>query len=178
MDDYEELYRCAHNEKTFELLARSKPPANPSRVVAIQLSRAAWPFLQDRPVETLQALFETGVRWEASPLKEIADARHHLLKTDDWTFVGLMKLLVTNDYCSRELLAELARTPSMRKRMIKVGLIPPNPRERSTFDPSSRTRAGEALAKFGIKLSREAAHGPLSRPRRPARRRRSLAPPR
>jgi hypothetical protein len=155
LDDYEDLYRCARNEKTVELLARSKLPANPSRAVAIQLSRAAWLFRQDRPVETLQALFEAGVRWEASPIKEIADARHNLLKTDGWTFVRLMKLLATNDYCSREVLAELARTPSMRKRMVKVGLIPPSPRERSKFDPSSPVRAGEALAKFRIEPPKE-----------------------
>ncbi len=60
LDDYEELYRCARNKETVELLARSKPPANPSWVVVIQLSRAAWSFRQDRPVETLQALFEAS----------------------------------------------------------------------------------------------------------------------
>jgi len=155
LDDYEELYRCACNEKTFELLARSKPPANPSRVVAIQLSRAAWPFRQDRPVETLQALFEAGVRWEASPIEEIADARRGLLKTDDWTFVRLMKLLATDDYCSREVLAELARTPSMRKRMVKGGLIPTSPRERSKLYPSSPAKAREALAKLGLEPPKE-----------------------
>jgi hypothetical protein len=154
-DNYEELYRCACNEKTIELLARSKPPANPSRVVAIQLSRATWSFRQDRPVEVLQALFEAGVRWEASPIEEIADARRDLLKTHDWTFVRLMKLLATDDYCSRQVLAELARTPNMRKRMVKVGLIPPSPRQRSEFDRSSPARAGEALAKFGVELPKE-----------------------
>jgi hypothetical protein len=142
-------------EKTVELLARSKPPADPSRVVKIQLLRAAWPFRQDRSVETLQALFEAGVRWEAVPVKEIAGARHNLLKTDHWTFVRLMKLLASGDYCSREVLAELARTPSMRKRMVEVGLIPPHPRLRSKFDPNSPAKAGEALAKFGIEPPKE-----------------------
>lgn len=150
LDDYEELYGCACNEKTVELLARSKLPANPSQAVAIRVSRAAWPLRQDRPVETLQALFEAGVRWESSPIKEIAGARRDLLKTDDWTFVRLMKLLTTDDYCSHEVLAELARTPSMRERMVKVGLIPPNPRQRSKFDPSSPAKARGAN---GPKLS-------------------------
>ncbi|HET9226152.1 MAG TPA: hypothetical protein VFR31_05765, partial [Thermoanaerobaculia bacterium] len=124
LDDYEELYRCARNEKTVELLARSKPPSNPSLLVQIQFSRATWSFSQDRPVETLQALFEAGVRWKASP-KEIARARRDLLKAGDWTFVRLMRLLATDDHCSREVLIELARTPSMRERMVQVGLIPP-----------------------------------------------------
>ncbi|HKH44765.1 MAG TPA: hypothetical protein VKM72_08885 [Thermoanaerobaculia bacterium] len=155
LDDYEELYRCAPNEKTIKLLARSKLPVNPSQVVAIQLSRAAWSFRQDRSVETLQALFEAGVRWEASPIKEIARARRDLLKTDAWTFVRLMKLLATDDYCSREVLAELARTPRMQERMVTVGLIPASPRQRSKFDPSSPARAGEALAKFGVEPPKE-----------------------
>jgi len=159
LDDYEELYCCARNEKTVELLARSKPPANPSRAVAMQLSRAAWPFpwsfRKDRPVETLQALFEAGVRWEVSSMEEIAGVRRDLLKTDDCTFIGLMKLLATDDYCSREILAELARTPSMRKRMVKVELIPPSPGQRRKFNPISPARAREALAKFGVELPKE-----------------------
>lgn len=154
LDDYEELYRCACNEKTVELLVRSKPPANSAELVAAQLSRAVWLFGQNRPVETLQALFEAGVRWEASP-KEIARARCDLLKTGDWTFIRLMRLLATDDYCSREVLAELARTPSMRERMVKVGLIPPSPRRRSQFDPSRPSRAREAMAKFGIEPPKE-----------------------
>jgi hypothetical protein len=141
LDDFEELYGCVRNEKTVQLLARSKLPADPSRAVTIQISQAAWSFRQERPVETLQALFEAGVRWEASPIKEIADTRRDLLKVDDGTFVRLMKLLATDDYCSREVLAELARTPSMRKRLVKVGLISPNPKQRSKFVPSSPVRA-------------------------------------
>jgi hypothetical protein len=155
LDDYEELYRCACNEKTVELLARSKPAANPSRLVVIHLSRAAWLFRLDQSLETLQALFKAGVRWEASPIEEIVRTRRGLLKTDDRTFVRLMKLLATDDYCSREMLTELARTPTMRTRMVKVGLIPSSPRQRSSFDPSCPAKAREALAKFGVELPKE-----------------------
>lgn len=154
LDDFEELYRRARNKKTVELLARSRLPAGPSWVIAVQLSRASWSFRQDAP-ETLQALFEAGVRWEASPSEGIADARRHLLKADDSTFVRLMKLLATGDYCSREVLTELAGTTSMRKRMVEVELIPPNPRQRSKFDPNSPTRAVEAMAKFGVEPPKE-----------------------
>jgi ankyrin repeat protein len=157
LDDYEELYFRACNKETVELLAHSRPPANPSRIVVIQLSRAAWSWRQDRPVETLQALFEAGVRWEASSTKEITGSRRSLLKADDSSFVRLMRLLATDDYCSREVLAELARTPNMRERMVKVGLIPPNPGQRSQFDPISPTRSREALGKFGIELPKKPA---------------------
>ena len=37
----------------------------------------------------------------ASPTEEIAGARRDLLKTDDSTFVWLMKLLATNDWPGR-----------------------------------------------------------------------------
>ena len=155
LDDYEELYLRACNKEIIELLAHSRPPANPSRIVVNKLSRAAWWFGQDRPVETLQALFEAGVRWEASPIKEITGARRSLLKADDGIFVRLMRLLATDDYCSREVLAELARTPNMRERMVKVGLIPSNPGQRSQFNPISPPRSREALGKFGIELRKE-----------------------
>jgi len=154
LDDFEMLYRWVRDKKTVELLARWKLPADPSPVIAIQSLRASWPFRQEGP-ETLQALFEAGMRWEASSSEGIADARRNLLRADDSTFVRLMKLLATDDYCSREVLAELSRTSSMRKRMGEVGLIPPNPSQRSRFDRSSPARAGEALAKFGIELPKK-----------------------
>jgi len=71
----------------------------------------------------LQRLFELGVRWTQSSPDQIGNIRHSLLKTSDSVFVDLMKLLATADYCSPEILKELARTPSMRVRMKKVGFM-------------------------------------------------------
>ena len=92
-------------------------------------------------IETLRALFESGVRWDASSKEAIGDARRDLLKTDDWTFERLMKLLAVDDYCSQGVLTELARTPTIRNRMKKVGLIPETRTQRSRFNrrrPSDR----------------------------------------
>ena len=155
LDDYEELYRSARNAETIELLVRSTLPADPSRVVTTQLAGSAWSFRSHRPIDTLRALFEAGVRWAAGPKEQIAAARAALLKTGDWTFERLMKLLATDDYCSQEALTELARTQAMRKRMAKLGLIPEIRGERSGFDRSRPTLAKESLAKLGVELPKQ-----------------------
>lgn len=83
---------------------------------------------------------------------EIGEARRDLLKADGWEFPELVKLLATDDYCSEEVLTELARTPSMRERMKKHGLIPESSRHRSDFDRSRPARAREILARFGLQV--------------------------
>jgi hypothetical protein len=151
-DDYEELYLRAPNEQVVEILARSALPRDHSTVVRMQLARLSWFFGGCRPVETLRALLEAGVRWHADSTSKIGDARRDLLKAKDWTFAELMQLLATDDYCSEEVLTELARTPTMRKRMKRVGLIPESSRHRSDFDRSRPARARETLARFGVQV--------------------------
>ncbi|MFN7943051.1 MAG: hypothetical protein U0X73_15780 [Thermoanaerobaculia bacterium] len=149
-DDFEELFYSAANEKVIALLVRSALPKESGRIVALQLARANWPFREHRPVEALRALFNAGVRWQASPKEEIASARRDLLRCSDYVFADVMKLLATQDFCSREVLTELARTPSMRERMKRVGLIPATPHSRSAFDRVRPSRARETLNKLGI----------------------------
>lgn len=149
-DDFEELFYSAANEKVIALLVRSTLPKDPGRMVALQLARANWPFREHRPVEAIRALFEAGVRWQASPTEEIASARRDLLRCSDHVLADVMKLLATDDFCSREVLTELARTPSMRERMKRVGLIPATPHARSTFDRVRPSKARKALDKLGI----------------------------
>ncbi len=149
-DDYEELYDSATDAKVIAILARSILPKDSGRVVTLQLARANWSFHDHRPVEALRALFAAGVRWHTSPVQEIANARRDLLRCGDYLFADLMKLLATADHCSREVLTELARTPSMRERMKRVGLIPATPRSRSAFDRVRPARAREVLDKLGV----------------------------
>lgn len=149
-DDYDELYRDASNDGIVEILARSALPRDPSKVIISQLVRLDWPFPKHRPIPALRALFEAGVRWEASPGHEIADARRSLLKQNDRRFLEILKLLATDGYCSREVLTELARTPAMRERMRQVELIPPTWKDRSEFDRTEPPRGRAILARFGI----------------------------
>lgn len=152
LDDYEELYLRAPNEEVVEILSRSALPTDHSVVVRAQLARLAWPLGGYPSVEPLRALFEAGLRWHASSVEEIADARRDVLKMKSWKFADLMKLLATDDYCSEEVLTELARTPSMRKRMKRHGLIPESSRHRTRFDPSQPARGREMLARFGVQV--------------------------
>lgn len=66
-------------------------------------------------------------------------------------FVDLMKVLATQDYCSPEILKELARTPSMRARMKKVGFIPSGD-ERHRYTQFRPTRSREVLERCGVDL--------------------------
>jgi hypothetical protein len=153
-DDYEELYSSSASEQVIALLARSALPKNSGRVVARQLARANWPFREYRTAEALRALFKAGVRWHASPVEEIASARRDLLRCGDGVFTDLMKLLATDDFCSREVVTELARTASMQERLKRVGLIPASPHSRSPFDRTRPARAQAALDKLGVERPR------------------------
>ncbi len=153
-DNFDRLYGWAPNKEVVEVLSRLAPPENPSRVVVRQLSRAAWGLREQRPVETLEALFLAGVRWHSSPQERIGEVRRELLKTDERTFARLMQVLGTDDYCSQPVLTELARTQSIRRRMRHVGLIPGKAGERSEFDRSRPKRARDVLVKFGLEPAR------------------------
>lgn len=149
-DDYDQLFCWATNEKTIALLARSALPRDPGKVISLQLARAGWPFHDFRPSETLRALFEAGIRWRTSPVQEIANARRNLLRCSDYVFSELMRLLTAEDHCSSEILAELARTPSIRQRLKKVGLIPETWPSRSIFNRSRTSKTALMLEKLGL----------------------------
>jgi hypothetical protein len=149
-DDYEELFFSAANEEVIAILARSTLPKDSGRVVALQLARANWPFHDHRPVEALRALFAAGVRWQTSPVEEIASARRDLLRCSDYLFADLMKLLATADHCSREVLTERPYTdarphggsPDPRLRtpgvLDRFGHQPRGARQTGVDDPSRR----------------------------------------
>lgn len=155
LDDYEELWSCASTAKVVDILAKGKLPEDPSRIVVRQVAGSTWACRGHYPVETLEAVFKAGVRWESSPKEEIGQARRDLLRSDDWTFDRMMKLLATGDYCSEEVLTELARTPAIRKRMKRRGLIPDTEKDgkHSGFGLTAMPR--RALLKFGIERRRE-----------------------
>ncbi|QQR74042.1 MAG: hypothetical protein IPJ17_00085 [Holophagales bacterium] len=150
LDDFDELYRSAANENVVAILLRQKPPTDAGAVIAIQLARIQYRFREHRPIEALRVLFATGVRWQAASPGVIASARRDLLRCSDWEFTDVMRLLATDDHCSKEVLSELARTGSIRNRMKKVGLIPESRLARSAFDRSRPTRAREMLDKLDI----------------------------
>lgn len=152
VDDFEELYRRAANERVVGVLAEEALPRDGSAVIEWQLSRLVWSGRVS--TGTLRALFTLGVRWEVSSKAEIAQTRRDLLVLGNWRFEEVMKLLGSGDHCSSEVLVELARTPTMRARMKALGLIPSSPYERSGFNRSRPSEAKAILAKFGIEVPR------------------------
>jgi hypothetical protein len=63
-----------------------------------------------------------------------------------------MKLMATADYCSPELLKQLARTPTVRARIKKVGFVPLPPDDPKRFNQFRPTRSREVLKKFGVEI--------------------------
>lgn len=151
-DDFDSLYEAAGCREVIDLLAQKALPKYPGSVIRHHLwwttfDRGAW-----RAIEALRRLFEIGVRWTERSGHEIASFRRSLLKATDSTFVELVKLMATGDYCAPDLLKELARTPSMRDRMKKVGFIPLPRDNPKRFDQYRPTRSREVLKKFGIEI--------------------------
>jgi hypothetical protein len=152
-DDLDELYRAAANGQVVEVLARKGPPADGSRIVSVHLQRLGWWWGDREPVKALPALFAAGVRWEWSPAEEIAEVRRSLLKVGEWIFSDVMELLAAEGHCSPDVLAELARTEAIRRRMRKARLLPPRPKERTALDPDRPTpKQRQMAARFGIEL--------------------------
>lgn len=152
-DDLDLLYRAAANGQVVEVLARRGPPADGSRIVRVHLERLGWWWGDHAPVEALRALFAAGVRWEWSSAEEIADVRRSLLQVGEWIFSDVMELLAAEGHCSPEVLAELARTEAIRRRMRKTRLLPSRPNERKPFDPERPTpMQRQTASRFGIEL--------------------------
>jgi hypothetical protein len=73
-----------------------------------------------------------------------------------------MKLFAMDSYCSPEIVRELARTPSMRARVSKVGFIQSPVDQYQRFERIRPTRSREVLAKCGIEVPRPAPRLPYS----------------
>lgn len=152
-DNFQDLYETATDRAVIDVLAEK---ALPEKIGPVILHHLWWATFIERGYWTathaLRRLFELGVRWTQSTPDEISNLRRSLLKASDSIFVELMKLLAGADFCSPEILKELARPSSMRARMTQVGFMPPSGDERRRFDQLRPTRSREVLKKFGVQL--------------------------
>jgi hypothetical protein len=156
-DDFDELYALTSHDSIMRTLAPRALPKDGASVIRRQISRLSYGRFSS--VYALSCLFELGVRWETSSLKEIAQVRRDILKiSEDYPFIELMKLLARDDHCSPAILKELGRTSGMRERMHKVGFFPPAPDSARTLYQMRPTRSREVLTKFGIDLPKPAIH--------------------
>ncbi len=151
-DDFDQLYQAASSRAVIDLLAEHCLPQDIRAVIQHHLWWATFDRGQWRSIDALRRLFEIGARWTQSSADEIAGFRRSLLKASDSTFVELMKLMTTADYCSPELLQALARTPAVRDRMKKVGFVPLSPDDPKRFTQLRPTRSREVLKKFSVEI--------------------------
>jgi hypothetical protein len=151
-DDFESMYQWASSGGAVEYLASISPPKDVGAILRNQLFYldCRLPF-HENPLGVVAKVFESGARWrEASP-DEVADIRRRILKADDSEFVTAMKLLALDDHCSPTILTELTRTPGVRDRMRKTGLIPWQEPERRRYGYDSRpTRARDVARNCGL----------------------------
>jgi len=152
-DDFDRLYQTASSRAVIDVLAEQALPKDPEALIQHQMWWATFDHNGHwRSIEVLRRLFEIGVRWTQSSADGLAGFRRSLLKTSDAVFVDLMKLLATADHCSSDLLKEIARTPSVRARMTKVGFVPPSENDPNRYKQLRPTRSREVLKKFGVDL--------------------------
>ena len=114
------------------------------------------PWSRPRSVDVLQAIFDAGGRWTTSAPDEINHIRRSLLKTPHHTFVDVMKVLASHDYCVPEVLHEIGRTSAIPERMNEVGFFPLSPDDSRYYSQGRPTRSREVLAKFGVTLPKPA----------------------
>lgn len=131
-----------------DILAKHRLPTDAGAVIQHHLWWATFSEGWHRR-DTLNHLFELGVRWDESNPEEIGRFRRSLLKASDSTFVELVRMLALGDHCSPEILRELARTPSMLARMKKVGFIESSG-ERERWHQLRPVHSREVLKRLGI----------------------------
>ena len=162
-DDFEELYRAARGTEVIEILLRLARPRDVGALIDSHLRHMSLGFSDWGAKYALSRLFELGVRWEGSSAETIAAVRWSLLKLPDHTFVDVVKLLATEGHCEQENLRELARTPSMLRRLKRVGFIHASLGEPGQVPQPRPTRAREVLSKLGVVVPKPAK--PLRLPR-------------
>jgi hypothetical protein len=165
-DNFEELYRWAHNSQTVEALATFVPPKNAGPAIQHQLfylpSRFPYSSRYGEGLHALEAVFRAGGRWTETTAEELKAIRYDLRKATDSEFVDVLKLLTQGEHCNPEVLRDLCQTPTMRQRMIKVGLLLSRRKTQNTRGAHPELGRGtrQVLTKLGIPLPKEPVRKP------------------
>jgi hypothetical protein len=154
LDDFDELYGWARHRHVIDYLLEIAPPKDPNRVLEHHLWRIGWFDNHWRALDPLRVLFEAGLRWTNRSGEAAAGLRRVLLKLSDEMFTEVVALLSTSDYCDPQILAEIARTPAMRKRFKELGYLGTDDEE-PTRSRRHRyrvrpTHARQVVTRFGV----------------------------
>ena len=159
LDRFDDLYRWTDSQAVIDVLARTRLPSDMGPILAWHISpwrvpEAGWFTLSDAAY-----LFELGTRWTGFDPGLIAAIRRSALRLNDRNFEKLLRLLTKADYCSPEILSELARTSAFRRRLTEVGFLPATKGGRPAQYAHRKT-----LSKLGIELPKpDPLEGPVDR---------------
>ncbi|HSB70086.1 MAG TPA: hypothetical protein VLT62_12200 [Candidatus Methylomirabilis sp.] len=156
-DDFNKLYHYARDGRTVRMLAASAPPTEIGDMLGWYLTFLDPSWSSDtilRQMDALETLFAVGGRWAECTPEHLKSVRRHLLKLTNDTFVRVLKLLTAKDHCSPAVLQALGRIPTLRQRMVAVGLLPPRgvTANRQPVEACRSPKLREVANKLGIRL--------------------------
>jgi len=122
-DDFEDLYSSASDPITLRSLAALRPASDWSKTIVRVINSWSYSWRDRGERECLRQVFED----QCGRLSTLDDdgcrhLRRSMLKLDDHDLSWLLRSLGKSDYCDRSIFLELIRTPTMKRRMIRMGL--------------------------------------------------------
>jgi len=143
-DDFDELWRTVCDPKAVDFLVAIRPPADWSIPIIRNISRMTWwnRWGSSRSDCLQHILDHHDSRLSTLDHQGCQEVRRDLLKIQsDWDLEWLLKTLSKPQCCDPAIFAELTRTPSIRKRMERLGLSRLLPKPKS--EGNKRRRPGE-----------------------------------
>jgi len=128
LDEFEELYAWVSDPDVIDYLTALRPPADWSKAIAHNISRMGWSWSDSGSWQNrrcLEHIFEGyGGRLSGLGARECQDLRRDLLKCSrDSDLKWLLRTLAKPERCAPAIYAELTRTPTIRERMARLGLL-------------------------------------------------------
>jgi hypothetical protein len=123
LDDIDELYSWASDPTALRHLAAIQPPSDWSTAIVRNIHSWGYAWRETKARECLRHIFED----QSGCLRTLdgdgrRDLRRSMLRLNDYDLKWLLLMLGKADHCERSIFLELIRTPTMRKRMVRMGL--------------------------------------------------------
>jgi len=137
LDDIDELYTWVSDPVTLRHLAALQPPQDWSVTIVRNINMWSYAWRDSHARECLRQIFEDQCgRLSTLDDEGCRELRRAMLKLGDYDLKWLLRFLGRTNYCDRTIFLELIRTPSMKKRMVRIGLESGQP---------GRSRRGRAV---------------------------------
>lgn len=154
LDDIEQLYQLTTSPAVVDMLAPITLPSEMTKIVRHLLWYSSGWLRKDEALDTLERLFELGARWKEADYEDIKEIRRFLLDTKDRVFERFIRILAQADYCAPEILAELARTDAMHRRLRRLGYLRARKNDPDRHWGRRPVDADEIVKKLGIEMAK------------------------